>query len=79
MTVSQERDLLRLARVRELAASGEARRLRETRRVTQSEIARAIGVQPAAVSRWEAGTRRPAGMAGLAYEALLAALAKAAS
>lgn len=67
-------DVLELSRVRDAVLSGRAIELRETARLTQGEIARAIGVSPAAVSRWEAGERSPRGEPARRYGALLDAL-----
>lgn len=50
-----------LIRGRELAASGEARRLREKAGLSLSEVGAACGATPSAVSRWETGKRRPQG------------------
>lgn len=67
-------DVLELARVRDAAVSGRAAELRIGARLTQGEIARAIGVSAAAVSRWESGERLPRGDAASRYAALLGAL-----
>jgi transcriptional regulator with XRE-family HTH domain len=63
--------LARLSRVRVLAASGQARELRVAARLSQSEIARACGVSPALVCRWELGERTPRGRAAEIYAAIL--------
>ncbi len=56
-----------LAEVRLLVLSGDAKAIRERARVSQSDIARELGVWPATVSRWEAGDRVPTGRAAAAY------------
>jgi DNA-binding transcriptional regulator YiaG len=43
---------------RRLPPPAERRARREGAGLSQADIARAVGVTPAAVSRWEAGTRR---------------------
>jgi DNA-binding transcriptional regulator YiaG len=52
------------------------RLLREQADLHQADIARALGVSAAAVSRWESGTRRPQGRAGEAYLEILDRLAR---
>jgi len=49
----------RARRRRRLAPPGMRRMLREQAGLTQDELAQAIGVTRAAISRWEAGTRQP--------------------
>lgn len=66
---------VRLARVRRLAASGEARRIRQAANVSQSEIAAEIAVHEATVSQWENGKQCPRGAAALRYLEELEALA----
>lgn len=51
--------LQRIARARDLVASGRLTAIRERSRLSKAEVARAVGVDPATVSRWEAGTRQP--------------------
>jgi DNA-binding transcriptional regulator YiaG len=70
------KDLELLTRVRELAASGEARRLRKAARLSQPEVAAACGTTPSAVSRWERGRRTPRGAAARRYAAIIVGLAK---
>jgi DNA-binding transcriptional regulator YiaG len=52
---------LAISRVRKLAASGEARQIRQRARLSQSELAADIGTSQSALSLWEAGARRPTG------------------
>jgi transcriptional regulator with XRE-family HTH domain len=47
--------------VRHLGRTGGARVIREGAGFSASEIARQLGVSPAAVSRWERGERVPRG------------------
>ncbi len=65
------RQALELAEVRQLARSGKARRVRADSHLSESEIAAAIGVSIATISRWETAQRRPTGRAALAYRRLL--------
>jgi transcriptional regulator with XRE-family HTH domain len=57
--------------IRRAAATGTARAIRETAGLSLSEVARELGVTPAAVSRWERGHRAPRGDTAVAYAALL--------
>ena len=63
-----------VATVRRLAAEGALRATRERARLSQADVARAVSVTPAAVSRWEAGVRRPRGEAAKRLAALMRAL-----
>jgi len=69
--------LLSLTAARDLARSGRARELRLAARLSLAEMAGAVGVSAATVSRWECGQRRPHGPAALRYGALLDALERA--
>ena len=60
-----------LAELRKLTTSGEARRIRETARVSQGEVAAEVQVTACTVSRWEQAIRLPRGRAGVAYLRLL--------
>jgi DNA-binding transcriptional regulator YiaG len=60
-----------LAEVRELAASGEAQRIRERARVKRAELARDVGVTQAALQRWEENDRTPSGAPAIAWLRLL--------
>lgn len=60
---------------RDLAQSGCGRRIRVASGLSQAEVAAAIGVSPVAISRWEAGERRPRGAGAVAYARLLRDLA----
>jgi DNA-binding transcriptional regulator YiaG len=65
------RQALELAEIRQLARSGEARRARKDSRLSESEVAAAVGVSTATISRWETASRRPTGRAALVYRRLL--------
>ncbi|MFI9466814.1 helix-turn-helix domain-containing protein [Streptomyces sp. NPDC052492] len=52
-------DLHRVSAVRRLAAQGDARALRITRRISLREMATTLGVRPSTVSRWETGRAVP--------------------
>jgi transcriptional regulator with XRE-family HTH domain len=69
-----EEDLILLREVREAARSGRARRVRELSGLSQQEVAAAVGVDAATVSRWESGRRTPRGAAAVAYAKALRAL-----
>jgi DNA-binding transcriptional regulator YiaG len=69
------RQLDHLSRMRELAASGDARRLRIAARLSQAEIAEACGATASSVSRWESFDRIPRGKAARRYAAIIVRLA----
>lgn len=71
--------LVELARVRALAKSGEARRLRLEAALSLGEIASAVGVSTSTVYRWEAGERQPRGDGAVRYLEALEALEEAES
>jgi transcriptional regulator with XRE-family HTH domain len=64
-------DVRQVAWVRRLARNGNARVIREGAGLSASEIARELGVSPAAVSRWERGERTPRGKSAEAWAAVL--------
>lgn len=72
--MAQATQLLRLARLRTLITSGEAKRIREAADVSIGEAARASGLSESTVWRWEQGHRRPRGESALAYADLLETL-----
>lgn len=63
--------VLSLAEARKAARSGRGRAIREEACVSQAELARALGVSQATLSRWESGDRRPRGEAAERYARLL--------
>lgn len=65
-------DLLQQAR--RYAKSGTARRLRVEAGLSQSEIAREVGVTSSAVALWESGKRVPRGEAAVRYAKVLESL-----
>jgi transcriptional regulator with XRE-family HTH domain len=66
-----EHDLRLLIEVRAAVHSGQAARVRELAGLSQLEIAELVGVTPAAISRWEAGERRPTGERAVTYGRVL--------
>ena len=70
-------ELLEEARARDSVPPVELRRLlRERVGLTQAELGRALGVDAATISRWEAGLRSPRGQSRGAYARLLERLAR---
>lgn len=65
------RSTLRLVRVRELAASGQAAAVRQRCGLTRGEVSRATGIPVSTLRRWEIGERVPTGDGALRYEAFL--------
>lgn len=63
--------MLDLIRVRALAESGEAHRLREKARLSLSEMASACEVDQSSIWRWETQRRRPRGPAAIRYARVL--------
>jgi transcriptional regulator with XRE-family HTH domain len=68
-------DAVQLAQVRSLTESGLARSIRLAARLSIRDVAATVGASPAAIYRWENGTRSPRGEAALRYGKLLARLA----
>lgn len=66
----------RLARVKAMAASGEAKRVRTDARLSMRDVAMAVGVDTSTVCKWEAGTRVPRGDAAWRYAELIDGLAR---
>jgi transcriptional regulator with XRE-family HTH domain len=67
-------DLPRVARVRDLARSGGARRIREDSRIGLREMAEVIGVSATTLLRWEAGLVMPRAEHALLWADALAEL-----
>jgi transcriptional regulator with XRE-family HTH domain len=65
-----------LALARRLASDGTARRLRLEARLSLRDVASAVRVNVATVSRWERGQRVPHGDAALRYSQVLVDLMK---
>jgi transcriptional regulator with XRE-family HTH domain len=64
-------DLSLLIEAREAVASGRAVRLRQDAGLSQREVARAVGVTPGCITRWELGERRPTGAVAVRYGRVL--------
>jgi DNA-binding transcriptional regulator YiaG len=75
--VQEDIRLRDLARVRELAASGRARLIREQARLSLSDISNVVGVDKTSIFRWETGKRRPTGQAAVRWLRLLEELLRA--
>ena len=69
-------DPVELADARAMAASGAARRIRVASRLSLSEVAREVGVTPAAVQKWETAVMLPKGERAVLYVRLLRRLLK---
>ena len=69
-------DLSLLIEAREAAASGRAARLRRAAGLSQREVARAVGVTPGCITRWELGERRPTGAVAAEYGRVLREIAE---
>lgn len=69
----------RLAKVRALAASGDARAIRIAARLSLQDVATGCGVDQSSIHNWETARRSPRGEAALRYLAILEALIKAAA
>jgi DNA-binding transcriptional regulator YiaG len=65
-----------LIEARDAARSGRAARLRIAVGLSQAELAAAIGVTAACISRWEHGERKPRGVAAVEYGRVLRELAR---
>lgn len=76
MTISAD-DAVTLARLRADLASGRAREVRERSRLSQAEVAEAIGVPRVTVAQWETGRGSPHGERAARYADLLARLEQA--
>jgi DNA-binding transcriptional regulator YiaG len=63
----QRSEVERLVLARQLAASGEARRIRLAAGLSLNDIATQAEVTAAAVWKWETGARRPSGVGALKY------------
>jgi DNA-binding transcriptional regulator YiaG len=79
MTTPQEELLVRVRARRVLPIPAERRQIREEARVTQHELARALGVSWTAIWRWEQGARPRNPEHEVAYSELLRQLRDAAA
>lgn len=70
---------VQLQRVRQLAATGEARRIRQAARLSLRDISPEVGADPSTILRWEKGETRPTGTAALRWLELLEHLSQAAA
>jgi len=66
-----EKRSVAVSRVRLLARTGEARRIRERSLLSVGEIAREIGVSASSLSRWETGTTTPRASVALRWAEVL--------
>lgn len=71
-------DAVEIARVRELARTGRARSIRERAHLSAAEVAAAVGVHEATVTRWELGRRAPRGPAAVRWGKVLRELTEVA-
>lgn len=67
---------IELARIRELARNGTARRIREQAGLSRREMAESLGIHETTVQKWENGTRAPHGERALRFANLLRELAE---
>jgi DNA-binding transcriptional regulator YiaG len=70
-TLDARAETLALRRFHRLAQTGRLTELREQAGLSQSDLARFLGIQPSNVSRWEAGKARPRGHHAVAVLQLL--------
>jgi len=74
MEIEIDGDLRLLAEGRQLARSGRGARLRELAGLSQTDIAKLIGVSSSTVSRWESGERAPRSEHAVLYAKALRAI-----
>lgn len=72
-------DVALIAQTRAELASGAARAARDAAKITQDEMASALGASRSAVGHWETGKRVPSSVHALAYGRLLRQLARKAA
>ena len=70
-------DVLAITRARNGLINGRVKALREQARLSQAELARALDVSPALVSRWESLERRPGAAAAERLDRLIVILENA--
>ncbi len=73
------RVLARAQTARYALRTGLARELRQRAGLSQGDVARALGVDVGAVSRWEANKRKPTGAVGAAFLEFVASLVETAA
>jgi DNA-binding transcriptional regulator YiaG len=71
------REAVAVSDARNAAIDGRLRAVRRRAKLSQADVARAVGVTEATVSRWEAGVRRPRREEALRLSALLEVLGRA--
>lgn len=71
-------EVTQLFRAADAVRSGQARALRRAAGLSQADVAAAVGGSPAAICRWENGSRQPFGSAGRRYLRFVASLVRAA-
>jgi DNA-binding transcriptional regulator YiaG len=76
LSTMKTEELVAIARARALASSGTARWLRLAAGLSLPEVARAVGVSPSTIWRWERDRRSPRGDAAARYSRLLEELAR---
>ena len=69
--------MLAITRARNGLINGRVKALREQARLSQAELARALDVSPALVSRWESLERRPGAAAAARLDRLIVILENA--
>lgn len=67
-------DAVEIAKARDLIRTGLGRTIRERAGLSQSELARALGVDNGTVNKWESRQRRPRGEAAQRYAQLMSEL-----
>lgn len=67
-------NLTRLVEIREMAASGEARLIREKARVSVAELAEIVGINRTTLWSWESGQHTPRGEKALEWQKTLTLL-----
>lgn len=72
-------DLQKIAEAHKALASGDARALRLSLRMSVLDLGATVGVSGAAISRWECGKRTPHGETALRYARVLDMLRKVAT
>lgn len=79
MSNSTNTEADRRAELWRMIGDGRATAIRRSAGLSLAMVARSVGADHTAVSRWERGQRRPTGAAALNYYALLKRLDKAAA